>query len=660
MQTRVTLGWLSLCVLAVIGLNATAADPVPARSIFGPRPVGFPSSPSREAASPGKPAGKTEPILPVRAVPPLAIPPAESSPKPLIVELPQGFDLAQYAVQPPGPPGELPKLPSAPQPLPLVRPTDPPAEERRLNALAAPVGATPQPNAETRARYQKYLEQIVDPDNTLDLVLNRDRLLRFKDAPKRVQLGDTGIANLTIIAPKEVTLTGKRIGTTVLTLWFTDPKDATKQEVLSYLVRVLPDPEYKERLERVYEALAGEINKAFPDSVVKLQLVGDKLVLSGTAKDISDAYQIVRVVRANAPRGTSPENLPVGQVNLNVSADAVAAAATDPEGEGAGLQNYLVAGGPNVINLMRVGGEHQVMLKVCVAEVNRAGARSVGVNFDVARTDGLVVFANLTGNLGVRGAIAAGSASGNVGLNNLPILLGGGQVAAAVNALKSLNLARSLAEPNLVTMNGRPASFQAGGQFPVPVVTGFTSGGLQGVTFVPFGVSLNFTPTITDGDRIRLAVNAEVSTRDLATAQTNIGGANVPSLSSRNFQTTVELRAGETLAVAGLMQNNMSSDATRVPFVGEVPVLGRLFAFDRTSTSDQELVVLITPYLVHAFNKNEPKPPLPGADLAPPTDCDFYLLGRLQNYGNDPVLRKRALACEQNLLVGPVGYAPIK
>jgi pilus assembly protein CpaC len=187
-----------------------------------------------------------------------------------------------------------------------------------------------------------------------------------------------------------------------------------------------------------------------------------------------------------------------------------------------------------------------------------------------------------------------------------------------------------LAEPNLVTLNGQTASFQAGGQFPVPQITGFTAAGLQGVAFVPFGVQLAFTPIVTDKDRIRLTVSAEVSTRDLATAQTVINGAGVPSLQTRNFQTTVELREGQTLAVAGLIQNNLGADSPRVPFFGDLPLVGPLFGVSHTSAGEQEIVVLITPELVHPLEPHE-VPPLPGSDIFEPGDLEFYLLARLES-----------------------------
>jgi pilus assembly protein CpaC len=161
------------------------------------------------------------------------------------------------------------------------------------------------------------------------------------------------------------------------------------------------------------------------------------------------------------------------------------------------------------------------------------------------------------------------------------------------------------------------------------VVTGFTAAGLQGVQFQNFGVDLNFTPYITDKDRVRLDVTASISTKDL-TSSANVNGTNVPGLNDREFQTKVELREGQTLAVAGLIQNNYSADATRVPFFGDLPIVGRLFAADDTSMGDQELVVLITPELVHPVDPKDVQP-LPGSDIFEPSDIEFYLLGRLES-----------------------------
>jgi pilus assembly protein CpaC len=332
------------------------------------------------------------------------------------------------------------------------------------------------------------------------------------------------------------------------------------------------------------------------------------------------------------------------------------------------MESFMTAGGPNVINLLVVLGEQQVMLRVTVAEINRTAARSIGMNFSVTNSQGITVFANSTGNIsgGATGGVGGlgGAVGQGAGTANITAVLGAGQVPLAINALKDLHYARFLAEPTLTTLNGQTANFQAGGQFPVPIVTGNTFNGLQGVQFVPYGVQLNFTPYITDKNRIRLYVGAEVSTRDVSTG-TNIGGSEVSGLTSRNFNTTVELREGETLAVAGLIQTNLGADSTRVPFLGEIPFLGQFTGWTRTSAGEQELVVLVTPVLVHPMCANQ-VPPLPGSDLYEPNDFEFYLIGRIESHcpedNRSPIRTDLSRVqqyrhMEQRYLSGPTGYS---
>jgi pilus assembly protein CpaC len=250
------------------------------------------------------------------------------------------------------------------------------------------------------------------------------------------------------------------------------------------------------------------------------------------------------------------------------------------------------------------------------------------LNFGITNDAGTRVFESIVGTI-------SSVTTGGSGLANLRAMLDNGQVDLAINALRTLNLSRTLAEPTLVTLNGRSASFQAGGSFPVPVVTGATSTGLQGVSFVPFGVQVQFTPFIVDRDRVRLQVSAEVSTRDESLG-TNIGGAqaaggtSVPGLNTRNFQSTVELREGQTLAVAGLVQNNFGNNTNRVPLWGDLPLIGATGGVNGTSSGEQELVILVTPELVHPLDCGM-EPPLPGSDVFEPTDVEFYLHNRLES-----------------------------
>jgi pilus assembly protein CpaC len=569
-----------------------------------------------------------------------------------------------------------------PEPVPLpppqhVQPNDG-SRLQRLPVIPGMVGQTPRPTPKTQEKVAKYIDQVVDAETTLDLLQDQTRLLILKQTPVRVQVANEGIATYALLSPTEISLLGRGTGVTNLTMWFVNPTDNTKQDILTYQIRVFPDPEAKARLERVYAALADEINRQFPDSRVSLELVGDKLILKGQAKDSFEATQILRIVRDNAP-------LPPG---ARIPVDKVVTAGSPPAPEGTitpGGDQYMVTGSSHVINLLKVTGEQQVMLRVTVAEVDRTAARSIGLNFNIINQSGRAVFAQNTGTINTGGLVRGingnnffgfgnngngfintvpGVVFGAGGFNNLPVSLDNGQINLAINALRVLNYAKALAEPSLTTMNGQTAHFHAGGQFPVPVVTGYTAAGLQGVSYVPYGVQLSFTPYIMDRDRIRLQVTAEVSSRDGNAGQSIVSGNVLPNLTTRNFQTVVELREGQTFAVAGLIQQTLDAAADRVPFFGDLPYVGRLFAFDRTSAGEQELVVLITPVLVHPMEPCQ-VPKLPGADLFEPGDIEFYLLGRLESRRDydyrSPVMTDihrmcRYRRCEQIYISGPHGY----
>ncbi|MCA9070970.1 MAG: pilus assembly protein N-terminal domain-containing protein, partial [Planctomycetaceae bacterium] len=455
----------------------------------------------------------------------------------------------------PSPIQELrPESPGIKRPTPDVPPPGPFRPDAvRLPALASPYGTTPRPSPETLTKFNKYVERTLDTENTLDLVIGRPRILVFKEAPFRIQLAGEGIADYTLITENELSVVGTKAGNTVLNIWFKNEDNPDKQDVLSYLVRVFPDPQEKIRLEAIYAALEKEINRNFPDSVVHLSLVGDRLLIRGQARDVEEATQILAILGDQAPGG--PETIPVQNI------DVIAAPGFDGEFQPGALENFLLRTDSRVINMLRIPGVQQVMLKVTVAEVNRSAARAIGASLSYTPSDsfGLFSFAPPAG--------AAASATASA-ISGGTLVINRGDFELAINALKQINLARSLAEPELTTLNGRPANFQVGGSFPVPQVTGFTAAGLQGVQFQPFGVQLSFLPVITDKDRIRLSLQASVSARDEQTG-TTVGNSNVPGLTQRTFQTTVELREGQTLAVAGLIQNNFGTNSDRVPFAGD-------------------------------------------------------------------------------------------
>jgi pilus assembly protein CpaC len=226
-----------------------------------------------------------------------------------------------------------------------------------------------------------------------------------------------------------------------------------------------------------------------------------------------------------------------------------------------------------------------------------------------------------------------------------------------------------LAEPNLVALHGHAASFLAGGEFPVPVPQVSAGGASPTITvrFKEFGVKLGFIPYILDGDSIRLSVAPEVSNIDFTIATTLVaGGSPVPGLNTRKARTTVELRQGQTLAIAGLMQLELNGQTERIPGVGDLPIIGPFFSNTSTGRVEKELVVLVTPYLVEAMTKDQ-VPPTPGDDVKEPNDLEFFLLNRIEGRTgkdfrattawDDPLGLVRQLNLERRCMSGPSGYS---
>ncbi len=536
----------------------------------------------------------------------------------------------------------------------------------RTNVLGAAqrvFGTTPVPTALDIDRYKRYVVGLDDPTMTFEVIVGHTRVLHLREAPARIQIGDTKIFDYTILQPPtEMLLQGVSVGSTTMFLWFGDRTEPANQSILAFQVNVLPDPDVKRRLEEVYKALQDEINRAFPDAYVCLTLVGDKLVVSGEVKDAIEATHVLQVLTrggtAQGAAGNPVLNNPAGvggtNINLNLTnPNPFGFIPGIPEGQvRPDLSNYILPGESNIVNLLRIPGEQQVMLKCTLATVNRQAAREMGIGWTVTNKRGVTVFSDLNG----------------VTQPNLPAVLDNGRVGLQIEALRTLNLARTLAEPSLTTLNGRPATFFAGIQFPVPVVTGATAVGLQGVSFVPAGVSLFFVPVITDRDRIRLTVNATVSSTtnpNGTSTVTTISGANVPNINTTTVLTEVEMREGQTFAIGGLVQTSLSGSANRIPLFGDLPVAGNFFRNSSTAASEEELVLLVTPQLVHPLEPNE-LPALPGSDYFEPGDLEFYLLGRLESarpydYRSpvmDDINRMAAYRrCELLYFVGPHGHS---
>lgn len=527
---------------------------------------------------------------------------------------------------------------------------------------------------EMRRREERFLAERVDPGRTLDLQVGRPAVLRFHQPPFRDQVGDPNIVEVLNLTEQELSINGLEVGSTVLNLWFESAGAPGGQEVLSYLVRVSEDPDRSRRFEQLLTNLEKDVNRAFPNSVVKLSYVGSEVLVRGKAKDVDEATQILRIVSQSLPTASSEERLAtLEEVNASNSLrgnQAVRAASfqtptfpgmmpgdfgmpgvfvdpllLDPDriaeaGGIAGIARGRTITGANaaqinsrVVNMLEIAGVHQVQLKVTLAEVVRDAGRSLVTDLRI-------------------GDSVVGPGSANIDFSAIE---GVGQFAInsnrfflQVDALKRLGLARSLAEPNLTSLNGQPANFLVGGQFPILESTSTVAAVNQNIRFIPFGVQLMVVPTVTDGDRIRLNLMTTVS--EQAGGGLGIGGGiggggggvggggNVnndpsqpPSLSTRSFQTTVELRSNESLAVAGLIRTALVNSSVRVPFLGDIPVVGNLFSNNRNSYQEQELILVVTPQLVSPVPASR-REPLPGSDSFEPDDLQFFIHGNVAGH----------------------------
>jgi pilus assembly protein CpaC len=273
-----------------------------------------------------------------------------------------------------------------------------------------------------------------------------------------------------------------------------------------------------------------------------------------------------------------------------------------------------------VTNLATVGGAHQVMLKVRFAEMSRSVAK--GLTSSISGLGGEV---GLQTNSGIGGAIGIGSGvvnSSSVGVLDGIINLGGVAVNVLLEAFENKGLVRTLAEPNLVTISGNEARFLAGGEVPIPVAQ---DGGTITVEYKPFGVQMVFTPTVLDNNSINLVLETEVSEVDTANSVVT-NGLTLPAFSNRRAQTVVEMRDGESIAIAGLLQDNFADNIGQLPWLGDLPILGTLFRSTDYSRRQTELVIIVTPHLVT---------PVDGSSLVLPTDRvripsegELFLLGK--------------------------------
>jgi pilus assembly protein CpaC len=264
-----------------------------------------------------------------------------------------------------------------------------------------------------------------------------------------------------------------------------------------------------------------------------------------------------------------------------------------------------------ISNLMSVGGTQQVMLKVRFAEMQRSVSKTLS--------------SQLSGNFGTEATATTGnSLLGKEGAFRLAASAGSLEFAVLLEALESKGVVRTLAEPNLTALSGQEAKFLAGGEYPVPVAQ---DSGTITIEYKPFGVELNFTPTVVDGDSINLIINAAVSSIDSSTTL-KTGDLTINSFKRRETSTTVEMRDGESFAIAGLLQDDFRDLNGQVPFLGDLPILGALFRSAAYQRSQTELVIIVTPHLVTPTRGEALA--LPTDRVRIPTEAELFLFGRTE------------------------------
>lgn len=480
-------------------------------------------------------------------------------------------------------------------------------------------------------------EVIDDQGKEFTITVRRSKLLRSPVDIYRTAVVDPKVCEIIQFTPSEVSIIGKSQGSTNITFWF----EESDKKPTTYLVRVIPDPERRREQENQFALLAEVIRELFPDSSIELVLVAKKLIVRGQAKDAEEASQIMKIVRGEASSRNRQNNLGnrIGGVSNQGIGDGFAAQVLSDDETGRQANSDI-----QIVNMLRVPGPQQVALRVKIAELNRSAARGFGVDLE-----GTINFNGDDGSQVFLQSIL------NVATGNAPALItqfDGDDISVGIRHLEEHGVVRLLSEPTLVTMSGRPATFVAGGEFAIPTTVGVSGAAAVTTDFRSFGAIISFLPVVLNKDRIRLEVSPEFSQ-----INSSLSVQSTPGLDVRAVTTTVEMREGQTLAIAGLLDDSMTANRS-----GDVPLISQWLARRDISRNETELIILVTPELVHPMEPEE-VPPLPGFDVTEPTNSEFYLSGRLEGKATReyrstvwPSLRRRYRSGSANWTSGPFGH----
>src|SRR3984893_11087121 len=415
------------------------------------------------------------------------------------------------------------------------------------------------PPAQTTAPTPVPAEQPTPSEapQTLHLLVGRSIVISSPGRIKRVSLADSNIAEAIVVSPTQVLVNGKTPGGVSLIIW--DESDQSQAFEVSVDIDVL--------------GLSQKIHEVFPSEDVHIDTSRDIVMLSGKISSAPVADKILEIVKGTTPKVTSLMQVP-----------------TTPSGE--------------------------ILLQVRFVEVNRSAISQLGVNIlslPGSKNVGTISTQQfsppqLTNGTGVSSTPTVGSGIGLSDLLNIFIFRPDINLAATIKALEERNVLEILAEPNLMTESGKDASYLAGGEFPFPILqSSGGSGGFAGITiqFKEFGIRLNFTPTLTPDGLIHLKVKPEVSSLDFTNALT-LQGFVIPALATNRVESEMNLTDGQSFAIAGLMDNRVTQQFQKIPGIGSIPILGKLFQSRTLNKTKNELLIVVTPQIVHPAAAGKP------------------------------------------------------
>lgn len=410
------------------------------------------------------------------------------------------------------------------------------------------------------------------PSRALQVPMNRAVVVESDVPFTELSIANPGIADISSLTDRTIYVLGKAPGRTTLTVLGENGRLITNVEV-----HVTPDiAEFKERLEQI-----------LPGEPIEVRTANDGIVMSGVVSSIGKLDRALELAQRYAP--------------------------------------------DRVSNLMSVGGTQQVMLKVRFSEMQRSVSKSLSASLGARGTAfgdnlGLAVGTNTLGNSTALGSALGGSLPSSSSANASTLFgfnAGGVEVGLLLEALESRGVVRTLAEPNLTALSGQEASFLAGGEYPVPVSQ---ENGTATIEYKPFGVELTFVPRVVEGDLINLELKASVSSIDPSNGFT-ADGFTIDAFRRRETATTVEMRDGESFAIAGLLSDDFQDLNGQVPWLGDIPVLGALFRSAEYTRQQSELVIIITPHLVTPTRGETLA--MPTDRVRPPSERELFLFGRV-------------------------------